>query len=191
MKKHLMSLLALALGIGMAQAGPVSVSLAKYVGQQFVQANFEQTRQSAELTLVYTGTSARGEASYYVFNVGNDGFVIVSGDDNFRPLIAYSEEGNYDLSNPASNAYLNSIATSRSSVNSNVIDPMVKTEWESVMNSGRLISRNGGRGVDYLVKTKWNQNPAPYNSDCPADSQSPNAGYHAYVGCVQLPCRKS
>ena len=184
MKKHLMSLLALALGIGMAQAGPVSVSLAKYVGQQFVQANFEQTRQSAELTLVYTGTSARGEASYYVFNVGNDGFVIVSGDDNFRPLIAYSEEGNYDLSNPASNAYLNSIATSRSSVNSNVIDPMVKTEWESVMNSGRLISRNGGRGVDYLVKTKWNQNPAPYNSDCPADSQSPNAGYHAYVGCV-------
>ena len=184
MKKHLMSLLALALGIGMAQAGPVSVSQAKYVGQQFVQANFKETRQSAELTLVYTGTTARGEASYYVFNVGNDGFVIVSGDDNFRPLIAYSEEGNYDLSNPASNAYLNSIAQSRSSVNTNVIDPLVKKEWENVMNSGRLISRNGGRGVDFLVKTRWNQAPAPYNSDCPYDSQSPNAGYHAYVGCV-------
>ena len=184
MKKYLLSILALALGIGMVQAGPVSVSLAKYVGQQFVQANFEQSRQSAELTLVYTGTTARGEASYYVFNVGSDGFVIVSGDDNFRPLIAYSEEGNYDLNNPASNAYLNSIANARSSVKSNDVDPLVSVEWESVMNSGRLISRNGGRGVDYLVKTKWNQAPAPYNSDCPADSQSPYAGYHAYVGCV-------
>ncbi len=184
MKKHLMSLLALALGIGMAQAGPVNVSHAKYVGQQFVQANFEETRQSAELTLVYTAPSNRGEASYYIFNVGNDGFVIISGDDNFRPIIAYSQSGTYDLSNPISNAYLNSIANARNSVNSNVINPLVAAEWESVTNSGRLISRNGGRGVDYLVKTKWNQNPAPYNSMCPVDNESPNAGYHAYVGCV-------
>ena len=184
MKKHLMTLLALVLGIGMAQAGPVNRSQAKYVGQQFVQANFQESRQSAELTLVYAAPSTRGEASYYIFNVGNDGFVIVSGDDNFRPIIGYSQEGGYDMSNPISNAYLNSIANGRNSVNSNVIDPMVTAEWESVMNSGRLISRNGGRGVDYLVKTKWNQNPAPYNSMCPVDNQSPNAGYHAYVGCV-------
>ena len=44
MKKYLMSLLALVFGIGMVQANPVSVSQAKYVGQQFVQANFEQSR---------------------------------------------------------------------------------------------------------------------------------------------------
>ncbi len=37
-----MSFLALVLGIGMAHANPVSVSQAQYVGQQFVQANFEQ-----------------------------------------------------------------------------------------------------------------------------------------------------
>ncbi len=184
MKKYFLSILALALGIGMAQAGPVSVSQAKYVGQQFVQANFEETRQSAELTIIYTGTSTRGEVGYYVFNVGSDGYVIVSADDNFRPLIAYSQDGNYDLNNPISNAYLKSIADARSSVKSNVIDPLVSIEWESVRNTGRLISRNGGRGVPYLVQTRWNQNPAPYNSMCPADNQSPNAGYHAYVGCV-------
>ena len=147
-------MLALVLCIGMAQAGPVSVSQAKYVGQQFVQANFEETRQSAELTLVYTGTSTRGEASYYVFNVGSDGFVIISGDDNYRPVIAYSQEGNYDLNNPVSAYYLNAIAEYRSNSNSNVMNPLVTAEWESVMNSGRLISRNGGRAVPYLVKTK-------------------------------------
>ena len=153
MKKYLLSMLALALGIGMAQAGPVSVSQAKYVGQQFVQANFEETRQSAELTLVCTGTTSRGEAGYYVFNVGSDGFVIVSGDDNFRPLIAYSQEGIFDVDNvsPGCAFYLNSIAESRSNANTNVIDPLVEMEWRSVMNNGKLISRNGGRGVDYLV----------------------------------------
>ena len=52
MKKYLMSLLAVVIGIGMVQAHPVSVSQAKYVGQQFVQANFEQSRQSADLSLV-------------------------------------------------------------------------------------------------------------------------------------------
>lgn len=185
MKKHVLSLFALALGIGMVNANPVSVSQAKYVGQQFVQANFEASRQSAELRLVYTGETTRGEASYYVFNVGNDGFVIISADDNFRPLIAYSEEGNFDPNNiaPGCSFFLNSIAEGRSKA-SNVVDPMVSLEWEKVMNNGRLISRNNGRAVPFLCQTKWNQNPAPYNSECPYDAQSPNAGYHAYVGCV-------
>lgn len=184
MKKHLLSLLALALGIGMAQANPVGVSQAKYVGQQFVQANFEETRQSAELSLVYTGTTTRGEAGYYVFNVGNDGFVIVSSNDNFRPVIAYSEEGAFDVNNPASMYYLNAIAESRSGYSGNVVDPTVAAEWQSVTNTGRLLSRNGGRAVSYIVQTKWDQSPAPYNSDCPYDAGSPQSGYHAYTGCV-------
>ena len=96
MKKYLMSLLALVLGIGMMYANPVSVNQAKSVGQQFVQANFEQSRQSQDLTLVYTGTSNRGEACFYVFNVGDHGFVIVSGDDFYRPIVGYSDERNFD-----------------------------------------------------------------------------------------------
>ena len=185
MKKYLLSLLVLALGIGMVHANPVSVSQAKYVGQQFVQANFEITRQSAELSLVYTGSTTRGEACYYIFNVGNDGFVIVSADDNFRPLIGYSEEGSFDADNmaPAFAFYLNSVAQSRSGQH-NVADPTVAAEWQNVMNSGRLISRNGGREVPFLCQTRWNQSPAPYNSACPYDANSPQSGYHAYTGCV-------
>ena len=99
MKKYLMSLLALVLGIGMVHANPVSVSQAKYVGQQFVQAKFEQSRQSNDLTLVYTGTSYRGEACFYVFNVGDNGFVLVSADDYFRPILGYSMEGVFPVDN--------------------------------------------------------------------------------------------
>ena len=186
MKKYLMSLLALVFGIGMVQANPVSVSQAKYVGQQFVQANFEQSRQMDDLTLVYTGTSTRGEACFYVFNVGNEGHVIVSADDFYRPIIAYSDEGIFDAQNinPGLGFMLDQVIANRTGKLTSNATPKVTAEWQSVMNTGRLISRNSGKGREYLVQTKWNQSPAPYNSMCPDDPQSPQSGYHAYVGCV-------
>ena len=186
MKKYLLSLLALVLGIGMAQANPVSVSQAKYVGQQFVQANFEQSRQVEDLTMVYTGTSTRGEACFYVFNVGTEGHVIVSADDFYRPIVAYSDEGTFDAQNinPALGYMLNQVISNRTGIQTGKANPIVEAEWQSVMNTGRLITRNPGKGREYLLQTKWNQSPAPYNSMCPYDPQSPNSGYHAYVGCV-------
>ena len=186
MKKYLMSMLALVLGIGVAQANPVGVSQAKYVGQQFVQANFEQARQSSELTLVYTGVSNRGEACFYVFNVGSEGHVIVSADDFYRPILAYSSEGVFDSENinPALGYMLDQVIAKRSGKLTGVADPKTAAEWQSVSNTGKLVSRNGGKRAEYLVQTKWNQSPAPYNSMCPDDPQSPNSGYHAYVGCV-------
>ena len=99
MKKYVMSLLALVLGVGMACANPVSISQAKFVGQQFVQTNFEQSRQSNDLTLVYTGASQRGEVCFYVFNVGDSGYVMVSADDYFRPILGYSYEGVFPVGN--------------------------------------------------------------------------------------------
>ena len=184
MKKYFMSLLALVLGIGAAQANPVSVSQAKYVGQQFVQANFEQSRQSADLTLVYTGTSTRGEACFYVFNVGHDGFVMVSADDVFRPIVGYSDEGSFDAQNinPELNYMLNELISGRTGrKNLGQPSPMVAAEWEMVAKSGEQMSFNGGRGVPNLVQTKWNQD-YPYNYYCPAANGGP--GGHYYAGCV-------
>ena len=142
MKKYLMSMLALALGIGMAQANPVSVSQAKYVGQQFVQASFEQARQSSELTLVYTGTSNRGEACFYVFNVGETGYVMVSADDYYRPVLGYSDEGTFDAQNinPNLRYVLDQVIAKRSRTLTGEATPQVAAEWKSVMSSGKLIS---------------------------------------------------
>ena len=183
MKKYLMSLLALVLGIGMVQARPVSVSQAKYVGQQFVQANFELSRQSDDLMLVYTGTSARGEVCFYVFNVGNNGFVMVSADDVFRPIVGYSDEGSFDAQNinPELAYMLDELTSYRSGKMFGEPTPMVAAEWDLVMNRGTLISRNGGRADSYLVQTKWNQD-YPYNYYCPIANGGP--GGHVYAGCV-------
>ena len=183
MKKYLMSLLALVLGIGMANAHPVSVNQAKYVGQQFVQANFEQSRQSQDLTLVYTGTSHRGEACFYVFNVGDEGFVMISADDMYRPIVGYSDEGSFDANNinPELGYMLDELIAGRSGRNLGQAAPMVEAEWNLVMERGTLLSLNGGRGVPYLVQTKWDQG-SPYNYYCPSGAGGP--GGRCYAGCV-------
>ena len=182
MKNYLMSFLALVLGWGTAFANPVDVNQAKFVGQQFVQANFEQSRQSADLTLVYTGTSTRGEACFYVFNVGSNGFVMVSADDFYRPIIGYSDERNFDTNiNPELNYMLNELIAGRTGKLTGKANPDVVAEWQSVMNTGKLISRNGGREKFYLVQTRWDQN-SPYNYYCPVAAGGP--GGRAYAGCV-------
>lgn len=183
MKKYVMSFLALVLGLGMVQANPVDLSQAKYVGQQFVQANFEQSRQSDDLTLVYTGVSTRGDACFYVFNVGNTGFVMISADDVYRPIVGYSDEGTFDAQNinPELAYMLNALISNRSGKLTGNPAPAVAAEWQMVMNRGALMSRNGGRAVPYLVQTKWDQG-SPYNLYCPANNAGP-AG-RCYAGCV-------
>lgn len=183
MKKHLLSLLALILGIGMAQANPVSVSQAKLVGQQFVQTNFDLSRQTGELTLVYTGTSTRGEACFYVFNVGNEGFVMVSADDVYRPIVGFSYEGAFDAQNinPELNYMLNELISYRSGKLTGNPSPAVASEWKQVTERGKMRSLNGGRADTYLCTTRWNQD-YPYNYYCPTGSGGP--GGHVYAGCV-------
>ncbi len=177
-----MSLFALVLGLGMLHANPISVSQAKYVGQQFVQANYELSRQSDELTLVYTGTSYRGEACFYAFNVGDSGHVIVSADDYFRPIVGYSKEGVFPVDNmPDGLRYLlNAIIDNRTG-HTGVASPQVAAEWNLVTQTGRLMSRNGGKASSFLVETKWNQD-SPYNLYCPPYSGGP--GGRCYAGCV-------
>ena len=176
-------MLALVLGIGMAQADPVSQSQAKYVGQQFVQANFDLSRQGGDLTLVYTGTSSRGEACFYVFNVGNEGYVMVSADDFYRPILGYSDEGIFDAQNinPNLGYMLNNVIASRSNRQTGNPEPKIAAEWQSVMSTGKLIPRYGNRKKFYLVETKWDQN-SPYNYYCPQASGGP--GGRVYAGCV-------
>ena len=179
--KKLLSLAAVVLlGIGTVFANPVDVNTAKSMGQKFVQTRFENVR-SANLELVYTfGTE--NEANCYVFNVDGRGFVVVSADDDFRPIIGFSEGETFSTENPERMYYLRSISRGMTANRGKAADPRVAEEWESLNKYGRLLSYNRGKVVDMLVQTKWNQNPAPYNSACPVDANGP--GGHAYVGCV-------
>ena len=184
MRKHILALLVLVLTSITIQARPVDQETVKRLGQAFVKANFEFTRQSSDLVLVQTAFSDRGEACYYVYNVGETGFVILSADDNYRPIIGYSEEGIFNPDNiaPAMVEYMEGIRQSvMVAAEASSPSVAVAADWAMLEKTGRLVSRHGGREDEYLVKTKWNQN-YPYNYFCPEGEGGP--GGHCYAGCV-------
>ena len=182
MKKAFILFFVLLCSIGI-YAHPIGVERAKELGLGFVNANLNQACQLNDLQLVYTGMSARGETSFYVFNFDNTGFVILSADDCYRPIVGYSDEGIFETENmsPEAAYYLNSIAEGRSQAHRTVQSAEVAVEWEMLKESGKLPSRNRGKKATYLVETRWNQSD-PYNYFCPHASGGP--GGKAYAGCV-------
>ena len=185
MRKLLSLVVAVVLGMGAIFANPVDVNTAKALGQKYVQAKFEMTR-NADLTLYYTVTSDKGEPCAYVFNLGDEGFVIVAASDNVRPILGYSENGAFDATNPYNGAmfmletYKNSISYA---IEKNIKPtPDIAAQWRSLENCGRLNSKNRGT-VGPLVQTKWNQN-SPYNLYAPASSAAGAPGGRCYAGCV-------
>ncbi len=180
--KKLFLLIVTALFFFTANAEPVSVEKALLVGQRFVNSTFRIDRQSSDLQLVYTGVSNRGESCFYVFNVGETGFVIVSADDRFRPITGYSDEGVFATENrsPELDYYLEKIIEARTSSKA-VLYEDAQQEWQSILKDGKMLSRNQGRDAFYLCQTTWNQD-TPYNYYSPAASSGP--GGRCYAGCV-------
>ena len=180
MKKHSLLLLTILLsGFTSLFAKEVSQDEATLLAQRFAK---NQLQLSGQVQSVNLGVREGFGTSLYFYNIGSEGFVIVSGDDRFRPIVGYSDEGILDVDNlsPEFMFYMDKIIEARSSQQA-VMLPEVASEWQSLRQEGRLLSHNGGKGVDYLVQTKWNQD-SPYNFYSPDASSGP--GGRCYAGCV-------
>ena len=177
MKKFYLSVFMLAVSMMALQAKPIDRNLALTAAQKFATTQFAIERAMPQL--VYTGQ----DEAFYVFNVGDHSFVIIAGDDAHRPVIGYSDESTFDARNipPALAYYLDGVAECMLTLRHAIATPKVAVEWASVLEHGRLISRNGGRGTGYFCQTKWNQD-YPYNCCCPEDPAG--SGGHAIVGCL-------
>ena len=180
--KKLLVLVAIVCSMATLQAHPVDVETARLAGRQFIAKTFHNYSQNSDLQLVHTAVSHRGEACFFVFNVGENGFVMVSADDRFRPIVGYSDEGPFTTENPSPEMmfYLDRIVEARTSDHPVLYDD-AKEEWKALTTGGKPLSRNGGKGVPYLCQTKWNQD-SPYNLYAPVASSGP--GGRCYAGCV-------
>ena len=180
MKKTVLLLTALLMGCSLMQAKPIDRDVALAAAKKFATAQMALER--TEPQLVYT---AQNDA-FFVFNLGSDSFVIIAGDDAYRPVIGFSDASRFDADNipPALQDYLDGIAERigrmRRQGNATAT-PLVAAEWASVTERGLLLSRNGGRERTFFCQTKWNQD-YPYNICCPEDPAG--SGGHTYVGCL-------
>ncbi|PKP21830.1 MAG: hypothetical protein CVU05_05935 [Bacteroidetes bacterium HGW-Bacteroidetes-21] len=128
---------------------------------------------------------ANGQVLYRIYRLSPKGYVIVSADDRFFPIPAFSSDGDFATSPlPGSSHFLGKY---RNEMLDAISRGMTATEetrmaWENIENTRYFKGQfKQTRSVTPMVSTKWNQN-YPYNILCPEDGEG--SGGHTYAGCV-------
>ena len=73
---------------------PVNIETAKLVAKNWYYERSEKHVKNAEIRDVFMERD-NSENIFYIFNLGEKGFVIVAGDDVSIPILGYSSENNY------------------------------------------------------------------------------------------------
>lgn len=141
----------------------------------------------AEIKDAFSGLYNQTEV-WHAYNFTNGGFVIVSADISFYPVLAFSFESeiNRHNNNPAFNDWIQSYS---SQIYKNISEnseakPEIFAEWQRLMQKpSQFKASKQIKTTSPLIKTKWNQG-LYYNEHCPADPAGP--GGRAVVGCVAV-----
>lgn len=168
MKKSLFSFFILLISLS-AGAKSVSEQEALAIAKSFISSNTLTRSGSTELTLVWTGqsenTKSLTDAPYYIYNVDNGGFVMVSGDTKAEPVLAYSNERNFKVAEMPANVafWMNEMKSHIENLRSmnNVANPSIE-EW-----SAMLYAQDKNSADTILLRTAlWDQG-VPYNAYTP------------------------
>ncbi|MCQ2328547.1 MAG: C10 family peptidase [Paludibacteraceae bacterium] len=176
MKKILISLLAVILTTGLF-AAQRTVEEAAAIAKQVNYSNLPMVikkgtpalvpqRQDHSVRLVHTQLQPKSDkAAFYVFDRDQEGFVVVSADDNTRDVLAYSEESTFPEQVPNNVQFLlNYIAERVASAAQSGNSVPVTATYTPV--------------APMLDGIKWDQG-APYSNNCPLDG-----GYRSVTGCA-------
>ena len=175
--------------LGTIFGNPVDVKTAQKAAATFA-ATISQTKGAQDLNLVYTATDETETVNYYyVFNTEN-GFVMISGDDNMIPVLAYSTESQFITENLSE--HIASFLKGYERMAQFVIDNKVvcvdenTQEWKALI-SGSYQANTKGSVAALLGDNKWGQSGATvngtfkplYNAKCPNKN-----GQYAVTGCM-------
>lgn len=175
MKKFLLSLASFLYFLAAAVAKPVDARTAEKVARNFLLNSTQKLRTSTELKLVWksSGSGNSNPVDFYVFNMGNKGFILVSADDQALPVLAYSDDVSFDPAHiPASvQKWLDGYSAQiRYIVSRNIsAGPEIAMRWSELMNGSSPAGTKSLQSVNPLVQTKWNQAPNE-NLQCPFDN---------------------
>lgn len=129
------------------------------------------------MKLVHSGAKLRtsdSAAAYYVFSSGDRGFIIASGDDRVRPVLALADDGTFDAARIPDNLrwWLSQYEAEISALDAAGADA-------AAISSDNVFENYAAwTPIEPLVKTQWNQ-LAPYNKLCPTVG-----GTTCPTGCV-------
>lgn len=192
MKKTLilaLSLIIIAFSSGMA--GEVTKEDARKIAinAYFEKVNqYDRTLAFEDVVITYDYTRYLNEgAAFYAFDFATGGFMIISADDAYEPIIGYSFEGEFPKGQHAYvfASFMQSYVDQINYIRENNIeaDDEISAKWKHLFTNdiSSLNTFRDPRDVNPLVTTMWDQNN-PYNLMCPPDPSGP--GGYALVGCV-------
>ena len=164
-------------------AGPVEKATAIKAGSHYLQMRgLMKADDSLTLHTVFNYDNAGEQTTcFYVFNLANRGFVLVSADDRSTPILSYSMNGCFDRNSlPESveawlNGYAEEIGTGIAA-NAPVNKEILK-QWNELVNA-TLTTTPGPKSDSYLLTSTWEQGYG-YNNYCPKMNGNP-----VVVGCV-------
>jgi hypothetical protein len=165
---------------------------AKKAGLQFFAERASQYHAGKQLSPQVSGSysiTENGQVVYYIFNIQDKGYVIVSGENAVTPILGYSFEGSYSQETQAPQfiawmkQYAQQIKFAREK---NALPlPGITERWAYLINplSSPYVPLKSKLDVEPMITSNWNQ-PSPYNGMCPADPAGSNG--HAMSGCVPV-----
>lgn len=101
MKNFVLSLVLVAFAL-LANAKPRSSAESAVLAKSFFsERGEEKLRSSSDVRLLYSasqisGRSQGGNEAFFIFGGGQNGFVVISGDDKLPPVLAFSDEGDFE-----------------------------------------------------------------------------------------------
>ena len=163
------------LTVAMVLANPIDKQQARRLAAQFAESRGAQLK--GEPLRAPGRTTATEQQPLYVFNTdGNQGFVIVSGDDRAETILGYTEQGQYDEENLPENFRWWLEMTAKE------IEALSLQGEAQREAPARQVKTH--RAITPLLVTEWNQGSATeegyiYNTLCPTIN-----GKHCITGCV-------
>jgi hypothetical protein len=189
--KQLLTILAMILALPV-WSQPAGLKNAHTVAENFYALQHKQ--KSGHALQLYTTDrqlsrqkSGSGEIRYYIFNDGDNGFIIVAGDRRFQPVLGYSTESRFDTAGMPENIrwWMHSYCEEMDAIlNDPKADELSENPlWQAYLDNSAATIAQTTASVEPLIQTKWSQG-FPYNDSCPYDANATNTNYHAPSGCV-------
>ena len=153
----------------------VTVNEAKQTAANFLNEQCYINAESIHLTLQKVETDENGEPLYYRFQLNDQGFVIVSANKNYYPILAFSYESNFEVSEESSafcNSYkknIQDVKNAKAPVNAGVAKA-----WNHFNREDFAKTKDAAvNECQPLLTTSWGQS-IYYNQYCPFDGNAGN-----------------
>lgn len=163
---------------------PVDSNFAKTIAKNLF---WERSGNNSDYNSISTKIASTKEINnvviYYIVDINSSAHVIVAGDNNSYPILAYSMNNNYVSENQPEQyiSWMQNYALQMEQIIQNNLqaDNTIIDTWKFY--SSQQINSSPLLAVSPLLSTTWDQDTY-YNTNCPSASSGP--GGHVYAGCV-------